>query len=179
MNNVVKVFEEHSSNPHWIFISKQASDDTRSVVLENKFDWQYPDPLIFALGSLAKGTTRGFIARRYGESAHKRIDAMLEAGLLKEINNRIALPSGLHLSDVRDVLANIKIHVHSWSVEALETGGFYHHKKDGISFEGRAHIKEATRKWLMEVVELKEKFKGSDCAMVLSLVTSFIEEGRE
>lgn len=177
MDEVTKVFEEHSDKSPWLYVTKKQRAET--LAFENGFDWQNQDPCIFAFGCLIGGSTRKVIQRRYGEGAGKRIDAMLEAGLLKEINNRIIIPADIHLTDVKDVLANIKLHVQGWTVDELETGGFYQHRKDGLSFEGRDKMKEATRKWIAEILEIKDQYKGSDCAMVLSVVTSFIEEGRE
>ncbi len=173
---VLEVVKKHTKGDVWLPVHENKISETQSVRLGNEFEWSYPDHFVIALAHLDGGIAQNQISIKFGFPGEKRKDALLEAGVVRELNNRVIIPKDIHFSDIRDVLAQAKMHMHHWTSDEVEKDGFLQHQTAGLTFEGRDLAKEAARDFVQKILEIRNLHSGSDCSMILSMVGSFLQK---
>ncbi len=130
-------------------------------VASNEFDWQDPDHEIVALAAAAAGTSVRRICELFGkERGESRLAALLEAGLLREINGRIKQPEEDVLFSIADAQKRAALHMNRWRPADIDAGGFLYHIYQSITEEGYEEAKKAVKQCVDRLGEIKDEYKA-------------------
>jgi chromosome segregation and condensation protein ScpB len=135
------------------------------------FDWQDPDHEIVALAASPSGITAARISELYGkEHGEKRLSALLEAGILREINGRIRQPDENVSFSMLDAQKRAALHTDRWRPDDIEDGGFLYHLYLALTQEGQEEVRTLLKQLITDLGEIEKKYRGSDAAvLILSL----------
>jgi hypothetical protein len=127
-----------------------------TFVASEGFDWQDPDHEIVALAASPSGITTERILQLYGkEHGERRLTALLDAKILREINGRIRQPDDNVSFSISDAQKRAALHTDRWRQEDIESGGFLYHLYLAITPEGHEEVKTLVRQFITNLsVEL-------------------------
>lgn len=136
----------------------------------NEIDWQDPDQEIVALASSPSGITANRIFELYGrERGAERLTALLEHGVLREINGRIRQSEENVLFSVSDAQKRAANQVDRWRPLDMDKGGFLYHLYHPITVEGHKETKEAFKVLLATLNDIRSRHQAADGDPVLLL----------
>jgi hypothetical protein len=159
-----KLREVFSAHQNYEFLDKQG------------FEWRSPDHAILAMAATKAGTTRTAIEQDFGKDLGiKRLDALLNYGILREINNTIkTFSEDFTDPDLDSVAKQIEIHAQTWDASQIEKGGFNAIKSHDLSSEAFEKVKDVMRDAMNQVYHIVKEDKGNkkDVVMLLNLLCS-------
>ncbi len=174
LDQVIEVLEKNSPNSTVLKLMKKHLHKPEIIVQSSQFRWVYPDHLIIGLADTTEGTTQLELERRFGEDCKRRISALMEAGILREINSRIKLVSDIYFPNINDSIEKVKIHSQGWSADEMKSGGFLYHLTDGYSDKGVELGRAAASRFIDELGQIHKDHPGSR-AFILSILGSIFE----
>ncbi len=145
------------------------------VAPEALFEYENPDQNILALASSSNGVSRERIMTKYGEFGLKRVELLMTAGLLREINNRIKQPDECVYYPLRDTQQKVKRQAESWKPEDTENGGFIYHLTQNYTLEAHEEALEAIKQCIVKLSELERKNKHGDKVVMISFIGNLLD----
>ncbi|MDQ3232925.1 MAG: hypothetical protein M3Q07_13990 [Pseudobdellovibrionaceae bacterium] len=145
------------------------------IVSTEGFEWEDPDHEIAALASSSFGTTRERIGKLFGEERGlERLEALLGAGILREINGKIKQPEEFVAYSIKDSQQKAAMQADRWKQEDIDDGGFLYHLTQNYTDEGHAEALALTRDYISKMANLEQKYKGGDRILMLSIVANLL-----
>jgi hypothetical protein len=139
------------------------------------FDWEDPDHEIAALASSSFGTSRDRVAKMFGASRGLgRLDAMLNAGILREVNGRIKQQAEYVSYSIKDSQKKAALQSDRWKTEDIDKGGFVYHLTQNYTEEGHKEALAIIGETVVRLAALEEKYAGGDKVLMLSIVGNLL-----
>ncbi len=137
-------------------------------VASEGFDWQDPDHEIVALAASPAGITAARISELYGkEHGEKRLAALLDVGILREINGKIKQPDDNVSFSISDAQKRAALHTSGWRQEDMDLGGFLYHLYLAIDKEGHEEVKSLVRQLITNLGEVEKKYRSDNAPVLL------------
>jgi hypothetical protein len=149
------------------------ADRKAKAVDTSDFEWMDPDHEIAALASSSFGTTRDRVAKIFGqERGLERLECLLNAGVLREVNGKIMQQDEYVSYSIKDSQRKAAIQAGRWSQDDINEGGFLYHMTQNYSEEGHAEAQAITRDYITKMAELEKKYKGGNRVLMLSVIAN-------
>ncbi|HET9241390.1 MAG TPA: hypothetical protein VFO10_29255 [Oligoflexus sp.] len=175
--DILNLINKHKEEEKfWAGIVEICSERNSKSANLGAFDWQDPDQEIVALASSSNGISRERILTLYGsEHGGRRLQALLDAGILKEINNRIKQSEEYVCYSVEDSKEKAALQSARWHREHMDEGGFLYHITQNYSEADHERAKEITRKYILDITNLEKNSRGGEKVLMLSIVANLLD----
>lgn len=151
------------------------SDRKATAVESNDFEWEDPDHEIAALASSTFGTTRERISKLFGdERGIERLESLLNAGILREVNGKIRQQDEYVSYSIDDSQKKAALQTDRWKRKDIDKGGFLYHFTQNYTKEGHEKACERTRVYLSDLDELGQTYGNGDMVLMLSIIANLL-----
>ncbi len=174
---VLSLVNKHNgSKRFWSGILKLCESRDAKNMAGTKFDYRYPDHKIIASASSQFGITRDMIYQTYGhELGGKRLEALLSAGIIKEVDGTIFQQAQYVHYSLTVARKRVELQANEWDESEIENGGFLYHLHQNLSDEGHETGREITRKYIEDMTELEKKYPGGKKVLMLSILANILK----
>lgn len=174
-SEILSLFEKYNGSEFWDGMVRLCADKKAESVaakVGTEHEWKSPDHDIMALAG--PGVTRDRVGKRFGEYGLERLEVLLSLGLLREINGAIKQQQEYVKYTLQDSIVKARLHANDWQKEEVDLGGFLYHLTQAISDIGLDKVKDAARRFLLEVTEIEKTHPG-DRMLMLSILSNMIQ----
>lgn len=175
--DVQSLLQRHGHEKRSSIVDVYADNDAKTIEPKD-FEWESPDHEIVALASSQSGIKRERILQLYGtEHGEKRLDALLNAGILREINGAIKQHSEFMRYPADHSHSKAKLQAQGWKAEHTENGGFSYHMTQSCNEVGVEKSREYAREYLAKMSMLQKEHPGGNRVIMLSIFANMLDEG--
>lgn len=170
------VSRHNSSKKFWSGILRLCDSRDAKHLPASGFDFKDPDHKIIASASSSFGISRDQIYHDYGnEIGGKRLEALLSAGILIEVDGVIYQQANYVHYSLSDAKKRIKLQADGWEETDIEDGGFAIHLHQNLSEEGHEISRTLTKKYIEDITELEKKYPGGKRVLMLSILANVLK----
>ncbi len=173
-SDVVELLRRHGDEEIWTEVQEIYAAKEAIAVAGGVHEWEYPDHEIAARASSSFGVGRAHIKQAYGERGLERLDTMLNAGILREVNGRIRQPGDYVEYTIPDSIRKARLQAESFKKDDLDKGGFCYHVTLNCSAEGHKKGRDIARKFLADINQVERDFPGGETVLMLSLLANML-----
>lgn len=174
-DDVRTLLERHGEYNRWVTMIEVCASKAPKKVESGEFQWKSTDHEIVALACLPAGIRRDRVLQLYGtEHGENRLEALLNAGILREVNGSIRQQSGFVRYPAHYSHQKAKHQAQNWSAEDAQKGGACYHLTTSCTLAKAEQGREYTREYLDKMANLGEDEPSENRIIMLSIFTNVL-----
>lgn len=172
INALVSKYDPNSAEAaHISFLTKKKA----KFVESQSFEYETPDQNILALASSLHGVSRDKIRKEYGEHGLRRLDRLLNSGMLREINNRIKQQAEHVEYPITDTQKKVGLQANNWKPEDMDLGGFIFHLTQNYTPEAHDQAISIIKEAILKLTDLETTNEHGDKVVLISFICNLLD----